>query len=119
MIVLYQKRMAPLAVAKTEMTLEIHLPQVVRLVTFPSAKRLVFFRILVLDTTVAMQDRRNRARGRDALVAKVQQALMYLASTPGRMLPANRENCVLGFFVRLAGRTLRTTRLLGKSLLAL
>jgi hypothetical protein len=101
------------------MPLVVHLPQLVRRRPLKPFKRFVSGARGIVDATMPMQDRRDRASARHWLVFEIVQPAANLAPAPGGMRVAHPQH--QGFCLRRAAprRVLRAARAIRQTRLAL
>ena len=85
MVVRDRQCMAATPVRRFEVSLEIHLPQFVGCLPLESLPRATLGRLLLLNPTLPMQNRRDRAGGRDRSPPQGQETRPQLAASPRRM----------------------------------
>lgn len=95
MIIEHRQRIAVGLIRHAELALEVDLPQVVGLGAFKPREVQPDFRGLRRDPPMPLQDRRDRARCRNALVSQMPQPGANLTTAPHRMLIANLQHQLL------------------------
>src|SRR6478735_2371972 len=118
MIVEDRQRMAALARAQSEVTLEVHLPQLVRRRTLETFPRLMFLALVGIDLAMPRQDRLHRARRGQLPLPQRLQPRPQLAGAPGRMFVSQRNNRLLDLRGRPSRRLMRPPRPIDQSLRA-
>src|ERR1700722_11886139 len=109
MVVCDRQRMAATTVDRTEIALEIHLPQLVGRLSLKPLHGSTLERLLLLDAIMTMQNRRDRAGGRDCSAPQGHQAGPQLAASPRRMPIPQLQHLRFDCRARRLAKTPRTT----------